>query len=415
MKRLTFAIAAFWILAATSVAGAADIKLKVLYQANHPGIYKPLAEAFSKSQDAITVELIPGSGNYEGIMQTLVRGRIANDLPDVSFLGFNFMRMTGDTELGAPIDSFIKAEGDLKQQGYLENMMDICVHNGTRLGMPFAISLPVIHYNLDLLKKAGVDTSDLNFDWNQIIDIANKINRLDDDSESIYFTYDASGNWTLKALIESAGGSMMNTGDTEITFDRKAGQWAFDILNRIGDAGFANISRKQARQSFAAGKLGILIDSSSGLNKKIQDADGVFKIGIGPFPVPDAFGQLPAGGNCVVMTTHDPARQAAAWEFIKFVTSGEGQRILAGASGYVPSNRQTLEGDNAVARRFSRDPHFKVVADALGFAGPSFSFPGKNSVRITRVIEEYMRRVLTNEIEPTQALSEMRTEVQSLL
>ncbi|TBX99044.1 extracellular solute-binding protein [Rhizobium laguerreae] len=415
MNLSTIALAFLVSVSTATATNAADVTLKVLYQANHPEIFKPLADAFTASQNSITVELIPGDGNYEGIMQALVRSRIANDVPDVSFLGFDFMRMTSETKVGAPIDSFIEADSDMAGAGYLKNMTDTCVHNKKRLGMPFAISLPVVLYNQDLLQKAGVDTSSLTFTWDEIAEIAKKVDALDDDTRGIFYTYDASGNWTLKALIESAGGSMMNADDTEITFDNEVGQWAFGVLNKIGNSGFFNVSRNQARQSFSAGKLGILVESSSGLNNYIENTKGFFDMRVGPFPVPSPAGRLPAGGNCVVMTTHDPARQAAAWEFIKFVTSAEGQTILANNSGYVPNNNKALEGNSEIAKRFTVDPDYKVVTDELRYAGPSYAFPGKNSTRITRLIEEYMRRVLINEIEPSQALSQMRAEVEDLL
>ncbi|MCR9194598.1 MAG: extracellular solute-binding protein [Hyphomonas sp.] len=374
-----------------------------------------MAEAFVSSQDQIDVELVHGSGNYEGIMQALLRGRIVGDVPDVSFLGFNFMRMTQDTGAGYALNDFIAAETDLDDRGYIARLSNLCRRGDDILGMPFAISMPVIYYNLDLLDAVGADTSDLSYSWDEIIDVAARVDALGDDVEGSFFSYDASGNWLLKALVESAGGTLMSEDDTEVLLDSAEGQWAFDVLNRLGDAGFANVSRSQARQAFAAGQLAILVDSSSGLNARLSSVEDRFTFGVGRFPVPHENGLLPAGGNCVVMTTDDPERQAAAWEFIKFVTSAEGQRILASNSGYVPNNRMTLQGDGEIGQRFTTDPHYQVPALTIEVAGPSYAFPGENSVRITGVIEEYMRQVLTGETEPEETLQDLKAEVEGLL
>ena len=64
---------------AISTAEAADITLRALYQVDHPIIYEPMAGAFTAPQHAIDVELIPGSGNYEGIMH--LGGRRMGQVP----------------------------------------------------------------------------------------------------------------------------------------------------------------------------------------------------------------------------------------------------------------------------------------------------------------------------------------------
>lgn len=415
MKLKTIFYALTCLTLAVPQAYSADITVKVLYQGNHPEIYEPLAQAFMAKQSNIALDLIRGDGNYEGIMQTLLRNKIVGDVPDVSFLGFDFMRMTADTGAGVPLNSFIANEPDMDKAGYVEKLSGLCKQGDYVLGMPFAISMPVIYYNLDLLKRAGADTSDLDYTWDQITDYSKKIAALGGNNQGMYLSYDASSNWMLKSLIESVGGSMMNADDTEIQFGNEKGEWAFGILNKIGESGYANVSRNQAKQSFGAGTLGILVDSSSDVANQIDITKDVFKMGVGPFPVPNAEGRLPAGGNCVVMTTEDPERQKAAWEFIKFVTSAEGQTILAGTSGYVPNNRLALEGKGAIGELYATNPNYQVAVKELAYAGPSYAFPGKNSARISDAITDYMRRILVNEIEPNEMLPAMRTDVEALL
>ena len=67
-----------------------------------------------------------------------------------------------------------------------------------------------------------------------------------------------------------------------------------------------------------------------------------FTLGTHIFPVDDkANGKLPTGGNAAIITSRDPAKQKAAWEFLKFVTGPEAQKIVVETTGYLPTNLRT--------------------------------------------------------------------------
>ena len=56
---------------------------------------------------------------------------------------------------------------------------------------------------------------------------------------------------------------------------------------------------------------------------------------------------LALGGNVLVILTQDPQRVAAAWEFIKAMTTTENITTFSLATGYLPIRRSSVETEQA--------------------------------------------------------------------
>jgi multiple sugar transport system substrate-binding protein len=375
-----------------------------------------LAARFMEERPDIKVKLDASGGNYDAILQMTLRAAITGGLPDVSYYPYNRMPLLVERGIPIQLDRFIAQEPDWEKKGYLGSVLDLGRLNGKVYGLPFNTSTTVIYYNADLVRKAGGNPDKLPQTWGEVTSLAAKIKALGGNHQGMYYDYyDTTGNWTFIALVESMCGRMMSADNGEITFDRPAGMRALKVLQEIGQAGMVDMSKSQARQAFSAGTLGIFVVSTSYLEELTKAAKGHFDLRVGPFPVPCEAGRLPAGGNAAVMLTKDPAKQAAAWEWIKFITGPVGQAIAVKGTGYMSTNTIAIERADLLGDFYREHPAYMVSVAQLPRMTGFFAFPGPNSVKISDVIRNYLREVITLQRTPEQVMPDMADRVKKLL
>lgn len=344
--------------------------------------------------------------------QLMLRAAITGDIPDVAFQGTSFLQLFADRGLAVPLDEFIQAEPDWSALGYSQSVTKIGRINGKIYAVPFATSVPTIYFNADLVKGAGGDPRNLPKTWDGILELARKMKAP---SGGIYFDYTPTGNWTFIALVQAAGGRMMTPDLKKIAFHGKEGMDALRLLKSIGEAGMKDMSRDQAKQAFAAGSMGILVTSSSDITFYTEQSAGRFPIIVSPFPVSSDKGLLPAGGSALMVHTKDAAEQKLAWEFIKFVTNAQSQTILATATSYIPINEKAIRDPGLLGDYYARNPNLRVPITQLEQLDGFFAFPGENSTKITKVVQDQLQAVITLQRSPEDAMQQMAGAVEALL
>jgi multiple sugar transport system substrate-binding protein len=295
-------------------------------------------------------------------------------------------------------------------------MLDIGTYSGSVYSLPFAVSLPISYYNMDLVKKAGWDPNELPKTWDEVIELAQRIDALGDDTHGMFFGWNITGNWFWQAMNFSHGGSMLTGDEKKVAFDGDTGRWAMHTFARFkNEANMPNLGLKDCAQVFAAGKIGMFFWSTSILARMTEWVGDKFELKTGPYPDVMAQGGLPAGGNGAVMLTKDPEKQEAAWKFIKFATSGRGAAVVAQTTGYMPPNKKANE---VYLKDFYRKhPNHMAAVKQLPLLRNWYAFPGKNGLKITDVIYDDMQSIVTGERahEPDSVLMSMTRDVQKLL
>ncbi len=75
-------------------------------------------------------------------------------------------------------------------------------------------------------------------------------------------------------------------------------------------------------------------------------------------------GVLVGGAAMYISNKSSPEKQAAAWQFLKFLDSPETQATFGAASGYVPLRKAAISMP-AIQQLWARIPGFKVAYDQL--------------------------------------------------
>jgi multiple sugar transport system substrate-binding protein len=131
----------------------------------------------------------------------------------------------------------------------------------------------------------------------------------------------------------------------------------------------------QSRQQFGAGKTGIYVASPANLQQINGLVGGKFPLRTATFPISDqANGRIPTGGNGVMILARDPAKQRAAWDYAKFVTGPEAQKVVVEMTGYLPTNRRAA-GPEFLGPWYEANPNARTPILQADRAGPGAPIP----------------------------------------
>jgi multiple sugar transport system substrate-binding protein len=410
------AIAAVSLTGSQTFAQASELTLRIThgFQGQNASMIESVVSRFQELHPEIRIDLVKSGDRDDTHFQNLLRSGVVNDLPDVAHIGLTYARELVDRDFAKAIDDVLGTQ-DVSAELHLPALLVESATYGDKVyAVPFGTTVPVVYYNLDLLKQAGVNPAELPTNWDEVTAAAKAVSKLGGTNIGGYIEYTAYNAWMFQNLLASNAGAMVNDDETDIAFDSPAGLEALRMLAAFGESMNADMSQEQARQAFNAGAMGVLIRSASGLESVSQAANGNFELAVGSFPVATERGHVVGGANGIVVFTDHPDSQAAVQKYIRFLVGPEGQSILAKQTGYVPVSPTAVQNDEFFDTYYDENPLKKSLLAGIATTSDWYSFP-RNSLRIFEVIVEEMRKVVTKQVEPEAALATMATETRRLM
>lgn len=408
------------------IAPAAADQTRLVVQYTFPVAFDPAFErlkaTFARENPDIELVFRAPHKDYDVGIQALLRESVTGDMPHVTYVGLNHMRIVLERDLAVDLVPLMKADGtSFEAGGWTAAIQGLGQVDGHQIGLPFAVSTGVVYVNADLVRKAGGDPANMPRDWAGLLQLAGRIGKLGPDIAGMYMPWTgASGAWLFQGLVYGVGGDIMKPGAKKVAFDGEEGRYAITLYRRMVDEGaMPNIPDQAARQQFIAGKMGLFLDSISRLGNFERAIEDRFDLRAAHYPV-DAGekGGLVTGGNAAIITkaaAKDPAVLQAAWRWLKFSTGPRGTTEVIKNVGYVPVNVLALEDPALLKGYFDDRPRHKVAVDQIPLMREWYQFPGPNGVKINDTISEYLQAVVDKSKAPDAALAEMVAEVNRLL
>jgi multiple sugar transport system substrate-binding protein len=401
-----------------AVARANTVEITAHY--SMPAIFKEAQEAvlaaFSAKHPEVKVTYVNPTPTYEDGAQLLLRNATTGQMPEVSFQGLNRLRMFAERGVAVDLAPLLAQEGDLSKLGYSKAILGLGFHAKVQCGMAFATSNPISYYNADLLKRAGLDPAAFPTNWDGVIENAKKIRALGDGVDGMFFRWPGD-DWMFSALLYGHGGRMLTEDEKDVAFNGPEGLAALTLLDRfVKEGGMPNYAGTADLQAFAAGKLGMMFRTTAQVRSISNSVGQNFVLGTTTLPVIDPVkGRLPTGGAGAMITTKDPAKQQAAWKFVKFATSAEGTTLMVKNTGYVPCNQLAIDDPSYLGQFYKDNPLFQAATKQVHLMQPWYAFPGQNSVRVTQVMVDNMARIIEQKATPEVVLADMAEEVRKLI
>jgi multiple sugar transport system substrate-binding protein len=422
MNRRTILTASAALLSAPLAAPAlrAQTNTDITVHYAQPQIYKEcydaIAAQFAKREPGIRINFIT-TPNYEEGTQLVLRQAATNQLPDLSYQGFNRLRVFAERGIAQDLAPLLGRDGDPAALGYTPSLLALAHFGGFQSGLAFAASNPISYYNADLFRRLGVDPDPAKFpkDWDAVIALSARIKAERDGTDGMWYQW-LGDDWMFSALLFSHGARMLTPDERDVGFAGPEGLASLRLLRRmVTEGGMPNLNATTALQAFAAGKLGMRFGSTAFLRNMIQSTGRNFELRTAHFPQVAPDGKLPTGGAAGMLTARDATKREAAWKFLRFSTSPEGTALMAKNTGYVPVNQIAIDDPRHLGEFYRENPLFRTATEQAGRMIPWYAFPGTQSVRVTQVMVDSMARVVEGQATPEVVLPEMASEVRRLL
>lgn len=406
---------------ALSLLGAAAVHAETVLAVSYalPSSYRTtqeeIARRFEAEHPGVRIDLRAPLATYDDVVNELLKSRLTGGAPDVAFVGMNHVGLIAERGLGVPLDRFVQDQGGWQALGYYPPILSLSAVAGRQLGIPFAISLPVLHVNVNLVRRAGGSMETFPTSWDGIAELGQKISALDSKLTGFSFQYDSWGNWTLQALIQAAGGRMDGPDGCGVGFDSPEGRRALETLQLFHEKGMPAMSWQQVLQAFSSGTTGISAASGASVVRNEEQIKTAFEYRTLPFPMISPSGKLPAGGTMLVVTTSDPRKQKTAWEYVKFATGPAAQTLMAQNTGYLPVSQRAVDDPALLGSFYKSHPNQATALAQMGKLTNWYMWPGPNGLKISSVIQDHVDAIVAGKTGAAETMPKLASAVASLL
>lgn len=401
---------------------AQKVTLDVLYaQPGFAKYHEPIAQAFMKAHPNVEIKFRAPAKDYDEGHQTMLRAAVTNQLPDMYLPGFHLMAELAATleKRGQIVDlgPMLAAEpAAWRAANYSDAVIKLGQVNGKQYGLAVNASLPIMYFNTELVKKAGGDPAHMPDNWDGVVALAGKIAQASSGAAGMaYDVHVWPDTWLFQASIDQAGGRMLDDSGKHIAFDNDVGRKVMrDYRRFVTDGKMSILDFEASRQQFIAGQTGLFFDTPARLRLITDGVGSRFTLGTAVFPIDDKVkGGIPTGGCAIIMTTKDAAKQKAGWEYAKFITGPEAQKIIVEITGYLPLNKRAT-GPEFLGPFYEKNPNFRTVSLQVDRALPWQGYPG-DTVRIWRMQRDIINEVMRGQAAPDAGLAKMVSETKGMM
>ncbi|MFI7066767.1 extracellular solute-binding protein [Kribbella sp. NPDC050124] len=338
-----------------------------------------LLDRFAELHPEITVK--PQGVATADVLTKTKAAVAAGAAPDVVQIGYSKLSEAFETLPTQSLKSLAGDDWDSSVKGIKQVFLTTGTSGGEVRALPYTVSVPTLFYNADLFKSAGLDPKDPPTTIEEVRTSAKAI--VASGHHGVYFGIaDASkSDYLTQSVINSAGGSLIGeNGSVTIDSDQAvAGLEAVQGLTRSGLQPAVGV--EDALSDFAKGNLGMFVVSTAVSGQLEAKAKGKFELRSAGFPAFGTSAPRPTfSGAGLMVLSKDSAKQAAAWQFVKFLTSKEGYTMITKDLGYLPL-RADIVADPQYLGTYFKDhqlllPPLKQLATVRPYQ--SFSGPRAN-------------------------------------
>ncbi len=363
-------------------AAAGATKISFWHSMGDPGgsaIVK-FANEFNVSQQTCHVTPIY-QGSYDDLLNKLKAGLQSKDTPALVQLFDIGTRQMIDLKVVTPVQNYIDKEkydiSDLEQ-----NVLSYYSVDNKLYSMPFNTSNPMLYFNVDMFKAAGLDPTKPPRTFDEVVAAARKLTQKDASGKvTVAGINIAIYGWFFEQFIAVSGANYVDNGNGRESFATKAifnGPEGLAIMNwwkSMYDEGIlANTGRPtvNSRNAFLAGQTAMIFEFTAQVRALLDGSKGKFELGTAFFPRPneDAYnksGTIIGGASLWIINNRPQAEQDCAWEFIKYQSQPAQQAYWHTATGYYPI-RKAAYNEQVDKDWVAKYPQFTTAVDQLHIA-----------------------------------------------
>lgn len=282
--------------------------------------------------------------------------------------------------------------------------------DGTMLSFPYNSSSPILYYNKDIFKKAGLDVDNPPKTWNEVWDAAKKIKSSGAAPcgfTSTWLTWIHTENFA--AWNNYQWGTQENGiagPNVELKINAEPFVKHFQALADLAKDGTFKYGGRtsEAKQIFLAGECGIFTESSGGLGDIIKSG---MNYGTGMLPYDtESQNTIPGGASLWVFAGKSDDEYKAVAAFFNFLSQTDIQARLHQVSGYMPVTMAAYEKTKADGF-YEKNPAREIPIKQMLGKAPTENSKGvrlPNLPQVRDIMNEEYEKMLAGQQTAQQAL-----------
>lgn len=405
--------------AASAQAPAKLIRLTFYYPV---GVAGPLAKVIGEMTDRFNkehpgIEVVPVySGDYDPTLQKVQTAVMAGNPPDVFIVEISELPTLLAMNAITPLDEYVKrAEGGKYWEDFFPAFRENSALRGRIWWIPFQRSTPVLYWNKELFKKAGLDPEKPPQTWAELRDMARKLT-VREGNEVKQWGVTVSGGWNdwlFEGFVRQNGSWLIDPDGTKANFTSKQAEEALDFwvdLMYRDKVGPPHSTWGSTPPDFVAGRTAMLYHSTGILT--FLKSSAKFDFGVAFMPKNKSWGAEVGGGNLAIARKIPKERQDAAWKFIEWMTSADNAAQWSLASGYI-ATRQSSYTLPAMKEFVAKDARYLVAREQLKYASGKMMAP--NFQKIREILKRQLDDAVDGKLPPAAALALVQQQVEAVI
>jgi len=348
----------------------AQSQTAVLWSAHGGNLGEVLADLISRfnaqqSAAKITSEF---QGDYYQALQKFQAALAAKKVPDLVMLDCMYTPFFGGTGVYQNLDSFVSGPDGVDPKDLVDGFREGDKWDGKFYAWSFARSTPLLYINADAFVEAGLEPVAPKT-WTEMVAAARKTGKKDDKGTIVRYGVQLPLRnwWFIESMFRSNGGRI---------FDPKTGRATLDepeqirVLQALVDLGKEKVlttapDSPRGDADFLQGNAAIKYGTTAQLGNFLAQAK--FKVAVGFLPKWKTYAVTP-GGACLAIPSL-AQNKAAAWTFMRWITSPDVTAEYATRTGYIPLRKSALQTDR-LKSFYAKNPLWKVAVDQAQYAAP---------------------------------------------
>ncbi|WP_310622075.1 extracellular solute-binding protein [Flexibacterium corallicola] len=383
-----------------------------------------IAAGFNASQEACNITPF-FKGTYEETMTSGIAAFRAKQQPNVlQVFDAGAATIVGARGAVIPAEDLIKGAGvEFDSEDYISGVRSFYADSdGKMIGMPFNSSTPVLYYNADALKKAGVEPPKT---WEEFEEIAPKLKEtgiipLAQSHLTWIFTENFMARHNLQYATNNNG--FDGAKGTKILVNNDALKHHFTKVKEWLDDGyfaFYGTGWNDNQNAFQEGKVAMWFGSSGSFSGVLKASE--FSVAATFLPywesvVDQGMGTSIGGGALFAMSGKPKAENDCTASFFSYLSSAEVQYEWHKKTGYVPITTAAYELAKADGH-YDRLPAAEVGIKQLGHTQGEWTkgYRMGFNVQIRDVMNREYGRILNGEASVEEAFVAIEKEANKLL
>ncbi len=359
--------------------GTVDITVWHSYVGLTEQTLNDIADSYNAAQDRVRVDVQSQGVGYGELQRAYERAIPADDLPDIAILEDTYTQSLADLGTVLPAAQCAAAD-DYTDFGdeFLPITTDYYSVPGTVNGEETDVLLPgsvnlataLLYYNRDHFEAAGLDPDDPPRTLEELAAAARAIQQAGVTDRPFVWNMQP---WMVEFWLTGAGAPLVDNnngrdlgGAEASAFDNPTTHRLFEFMDQMQEEGLINAlpgTDAQFDHYFAMGleDASMTVETSTAvttINAVLEGTASGEDLGLGDLALPeidvnldaaefpglDAPGQGQMGGGVwYIASTVGSERQAAAWDFMKFVNEPEQQALWHTQGSYLPARGDVAE------------------------------------------------------------------------